>query len=79
MMPKDRICCAAVFEDWRHDRGRRKDGGSGTATRTVVLGGIPEAQDDAMSEEKTTANELLLSYHGRKTFWRLSGTASSEL
>lgn len=27
-------------EDCRHVRGRRKDGGRGTATRTVVFGGI---------------------------------------
>lgn len=43
LMPKARICCVAAgrFIDCRHVRGRRKDGGKGTATSTEdVFGGI---------------------------------------
>lgn len=44
LIPKERVCCAAAIvreELWRHGReSRRKDGGSGMATRIFVLGGI---------------------------------------
>lgn len=42
LIPNERVCCAVTALDGacRHVRGRRKDGGSGIATKTFVLGGI---------------------------------------
>lgn len=67
-MPKDRVCWPALFDDWRHDRGRRKDGGSGNATKTALLGGIGKANEDKGEQVQNVAVKLLLSHDGRCTF-----------
>lgn len=60
LIPKERVCCVvtALDELCRHVRGRRKDGGRGIATKTLVLGGIFVCACDIgswMTSERTQA------------------------
>lgn len=68
-MPKDRVCWVAAFNGWRQVRERRKEGGSGTATRTVALGGIVGATGDEREVEQRVVVHLALSHDGSCTFW----------